>query len=164
MRRATRFDPSVRFPPTLAASAFDPLRTLRNSAIVKLASVGAANVSRYGKHVLGLVLPLAVSSIVLALAPEYDAPDWMITLSVAGIIIALAYGYVQVEFWMRRHRDHTVVSVALLAVGLLGWVLGVALGSLVLQALLGLVPVAMAVLLSGFLARRMDGPQLPPEQ
>lgn len=43
------------------------------------------------KHVLGLVLPLGVSATTLALAPEYDAPEWMINVSAAGIIIAIGY-------------------------------------------------------------------------
>ena len=108
------------------------------------------------RHTLGLVLPLVIAVIVFASAPEYDAPAWMINVSVAATAVAIMYGTFAITGWMKRKRNHAVVSFGILALGLAGWGLGKALNSQALTALVGLVPVAAALAFLGFLARWED--------
>ena len=105
------------------------------------------------KHVLGLVLPLAVSATILAFAPEYDAPEWMINVSAAGIIIAIGYAVYLYGRIARRGGNYLIAPALVFAIGVAGWLVGLTYESAAL-ALGGLLPLSGIMLAVGFLHRR----------
>ena len=106
------------------------------------------------KHVLRLVLPLGVGATTIALAPEYDAPEWMVNVSAAGIIIAIGYALFLYSRTASRGGNYLIAPVVMFIIGVAGWLLGLTYQSAGLVALGGLVPVSGIMLAVGFLHRR----------
>jgi predicted cobalt transporter CbtA len=111
--------------------------------------------TQWQKHVLGFVLPLAVSATMLAMAPEYDAPEWMINVSAGGIIIAIGYAVILYTHFARHGRNYLIAPVAIFIIGLVGGLAGLKLQSPTLVGLGGLVPLSAIMLAAGFLQRQL---------
>lgn len=109
---------------------------------------------QWQKHVLGLVLPLAVGATTLALAPEYDAPDWMINVSAGGIGVAIVYAVFLYVGLARRGGNFVVAPLVMAVIGCAGWLVGQLQNSMALVALGGLVPLSGMMLAIGYLHRR----------
>jgi hypothetical protein len=105
------------------------------------------------KHSFGLFLPLLIGVTVFSLAPEYDAPPWMINVSAAGIGIAIFYGMWLFTAWVRQRGNHVAISAVLVAVALIAWVVGQITQLATLTAFIGLLPVAIALFIFGHLSR-----------
>lgn len=101
------------------------------------------------KHSLGLFLPLLIGVTVFSFAPEYDAPPWMISVSAAGIGIAVFYGMWLFTGWVRQRDNHIAISAGLVAVGLVAWVVGQITHLATLTAFIGVVPVAIGLFIFG---------------
>lgn len=123
------------------------MQTLANGSI-------NGRMTQWQKHLLGLVLPLAVSATTFAFAPEYDAPQWMINVSAGGIIIAIGYAVFLYSRLASRGGDYFIAPAVMFVTGAAGVLVGLTQHSPVLAALGGLVPFSGIVLATGYLWRR----------
>jgi hypothetical protein len=114
---------------------------------------------RWQKHFLGLFLPLAVSATIISLTPDYDAPEWAIKVSVAGIIIAIAYSVFVYVRLASRGGNYFIVPALMFLIGAVGGLVGQAGQSGTLAALGGLVPLSGFMLLLGYCYRRSGSGQ-----
>ena len=110
--------------------------------------------TQWQKHGLGLVLPLATSATSFAFAPEYDALEWMIYVSVGGIVIAIGYAVVLYSRLASRGGNYVIAPAVMFIIGVAGWLVGLTQQSVALIALAGLVPLSVIMLAVGFLHRR----------
>ena len=108
------------------------------------------------KHVFGLWLPAVVAVALMVLAPEQNAPDWMIAISAICAVIAIGYLYIIFDRWMTASRNHTKVAAFIFVAGLLALLCGIISSSSLLVALGGLLNVAVGVFLMGALERWAD--------
>lgn len=107
------------------------------------------------RDLVGVGVPLTLSAATMAIAPEYDSPEWMILVASAGGVVAIAYGWWRLYVWMDRRQNYYLVSGALLLIALIGASIGQIYDLIWLKLLGGLGPVALGIFVSGF-ARRLS--------
>lgn len=105
------------------------------------------------KHVLGLLLPVAVAAGLMASAPKQDAPEWVISVSALCVVVAIAYGSIIFFRWMDARQNHSKVALFLIVGGSAAMLGGWAYENALLAAFGGLVNVAVGVFLIGTFGR-----------
>ena len=108
------------------------------------------------KHVFGLWLPAVVAVALMVLAPEQNAPDWMIAISAICAVIAIGYLYIIFDRWMTASQNHTKVAAFIFVAGSLALLSGIICSSPALVALGGLLNVAIGIFLTGAFGRWAD--------
>ena len=114
---------------------------------------GRKRMASWMKHVLGLLIPVAVATGLMASAPKQDAPDWIISVSARCAVVAIVYCNVVFARWMAARQNHSIIALSLFVGGSVAMLGGWAYENAMLAAFGGLVNVAVGVFLTGAFGR-----------
>jgi xanthine/uracil permease len=108
------------------------------------------------KHVVFFALPIAVATTLMLAAPTHNTPDWLIQVSAACVVVAIAYAYLAIDIWAKKERAYSRLALSLIVIGTVAFMAGITSRQPVLAACGGLINAGVGVYLTGLLARWSD--------
>lgn len=105
------------------------------------------------KHLLWFVLPLTIGGAMFAVAPAYNAPEWMVAVAAFSLMTATVYLCSVAFAWMDRRQNHGHVAAAILALSVVPVAVELLFGAPIGALGFGFVPLAAFIYWKGRLNR-----------